>query len=112
MGWYKPYNISGTADIGDRLDTLVAIVRSVLRSEGVGLIGHFTGATTVCGHSDRALFISTGFKSRDFFAHVSGHHLDWLAFAHELEMLLQLADIPFSLVVHDHTINAESLGDA
>lgn len=105
MAWHKPYNVSGSVEVGDRLNALLTIVGILLGTDRIGITSHFTGATTVCGQSDRALFISTGFEWREFFAQVSGNRQNRVKFARELENALQQAMFRYSIVVHESQIH-------
>ncbi|MCA9068105.1 MAG: hypothetical protein KDA84_04245 [Planctomycetaceae bacterium] len=109
MSWHKPYNISGTIHVEDRLEVLMEVVGQVLRipTESVGLIGHFTGATTIIGQGDVGMLISTGFDLQNFYALVLGDRKNWINFARQLGELLTMADFPYSVTVHQVIINEE-----
>gem|GEM_PF-4284648 len=72
MSWHKPHNISGTIHCGDRLDDMCNIYRRVLESDDVFLIGHFTGAVSVCGHSQTITLITTGLDVHDAYYFCAG----------------------------------------
>lgn len=106
MSWHKPYNISGVICCGERLDEICALYRELLDTADVGIIGHFTGAMSVYGHSPNVYFVTTGFETHDAYYHVAGERPAWLAFAARLEAALTRHDFPHELIVHDETVNA------
>ncbi len=105
MGWWKPYNVSGTILIGNRLTTMCTLLRELLKTDQVERVEHFTGATTIACQSEIAEFISTGFERHEFYAHVFGIEVCWKRFAEDLEGGFLFANFPYSIVVHDQIIN-------
>lgn len=113
MAWNKPYNISGSIHIGARVDPWCDVLRTLLRTKDVGVIGHYTGAFSVCAWPPRALVFSSGFDLHDLYVLVSGEKATWRSFANHLEVALTLAAFPYALIVHDRIISQagdETLG--
>ncbi len=106
--WYKAFNITGTVQCGERLDEWCALLNEVLKTDNVGIIGHFTGANTVCAGSNFGYLISTGFDIHDFLGYVPGEHGAWLQFGQTLEAALRDHGFPYSLVVHECIMNDDA----
>lgn len=100
MAWHRRYNVSGSVQLGERVEDWCGVLRRVLRTDAVGTIGHFTGAVSVFAASPIADVASCGFEVHDFWALVPGIRSDWLRFVVELKSALT-AGLPCSLVVHD-----------
>jgi hypothetical protein len=133
MGWWKPYNVSGTIHVESRKDELCGVVREVLRANYVYLIRRLTGemanvtiisrrrtravtvptepegemanVTTIQANSGLGFFISSGFELHEFYVHVKGTHSEWERFANQFEEALAFANFPYSIMVHDQIIN-------
>src|SRR4051812_26964162 len=107
MSWHKPYNISGTIHCENRLGELCELLGALLQTTNVGIIGHFTGATTVAASSPIALVLTSGFDLHDVYVLVPGDPENWTRFGNRLEQELLRLGFPFSLVVHPITVNLE-----
>src|SRR5687767_1647174 len=99
--WHRRYNVSGTVHCGARVDDWCRVLRSVLQTDEVGTIGHFTGAVSVLAFSSVADVVSCGFDVHEFRALARGDGADWIRFAATLEAALLTAQLPHSLTVHD-----------
>lgn len=106
MSWHKPYNISGGIRCGDRLEQICTLYRELLDTDQIGVIGHYTGAFSVYGHSPEVSFITTGFETHDAYYLAAGERSAWLAFADRLKEALTRHDFPHELLVHEETVNA------
>jgi hypothetical protein len=111
MAAWKPYNVSGTIHVGDDINDLFCTALEVLQTEEIAVIGHYTGATTVGGRSQRAWFQSTGFDLHEFHALVAGERDQWLAFAADLEACLDRQGLPYNVTVHEKIVNVPPEGD-
>ncbi len=67
----------------------------------MGIIGHFTGATSVIGWSPVAQVISCGFDVHEFYALVAGERSGWLRFGDALGSALAGAGLPYAPLVHE-----------
>ncbi len=116
--WHRRYNVSGTVHCGgrdeagvvaspSRLDDWCQVLRIVLQTEAVGVIGHFTGATSVLASSPVADVVSCGFDLHEFWALAPGGPADWLRFGESLGSALTAIGLPYSLVVHESVLVKE-----
>lgn len=110
--WDRRYNVSGAIVFGGHhkngvathatsVDDWCGVLRCVLQTDLVGMIGHFTGAVSVYASAPAASVVSSGFDEHDFWAMVSGERAQWIAFATSLQSALRVAEIRHSVSVQD-----------
>jgi hypothetical protein len=100
--WHRRYNVSGTVHCdGRRLDDWCRVLRALLRTDDVGVMGYFTGQTGVFAFSSIADVVSAGSGVHEFHALVHGEPAGWSEFADALGSALSMESLPYSLVVHD-----------
>lgn len=105
MSWHKPYNISGTIHVEDRLDELFGVFQEVIPGH-LELIGTYIGEFIISGGSKDTHMMSHGDEVREFYVRVAEEGPRLISFANRLEDCLNLADFPYTLVVHDKIVNA------
>jgi hypothetical protein len=109
--WDRRYNISGTLHCGtsieaddvvspSRVEDWCGILRAVLQTDNIGILGHMTGAVSVYAASPVAFVVSSGWEIHNFWAFVPGERANWLRFGELLESALTEAAVPYSLIVH------------
>ena len=109
--WDRRYNVSGAIVFGAHhkngvathatsVDDWCGVLRCVLKTDDVGMIGHFTGAVSVYASAPVASVVSSGFDEHGFRAMVSGERAHWIAFASSLQSALRAAEIQHSVSVH------------
>jgi hypothetical protein len=116
--WHRRYNVSGTVHCGEiaeagvvvspsRVQDWCRVLRSVLQTEDVGTIGHFTGAVSVFASSPVGDVVSCGHDVHAFWALAPGERADWLRFGEALGSSLTTAGLAYSLVVHPSVLVKE-----
>ncbi|QEL20881.1 hypothetical protein [Limnoglobus roseus] len=105
--WHRRYNVSGTVHVGESVENWCRLLRQVLQTDDVAIIGHYSGAVSVFAFSPVADVVSCGHKDHDFWALVPGERSDWQQFAVTLAASLNAAGLPRSLVVHDGVLLLE-----
>jgi hypothetical protein len=93
--------VSGTVHCGNRLEDWCRVLRGVLRTDAVAMLGHYTGAVSVYAFSPVADVVSCGFEIHEAWVLAPGDRSDWVRFTEILGSALTAAGLPHSLVVHD-----------
>lgn len=100
-GWHRQFNVSGTVECGERLETWFQILRDVLQIDDVPFISHMTGEITIIVYAPVADLVSSGWNVQRVHAVVHGEPLLWSQFVATLESALKSAEINGVFHVHD-----------